>query len=518
MSKTLVDILAEAAEKDPNGIAFRCLEDRLSYAELQKKSQKLAATLRGKGVRRGDRVGIFMRKSIQSPVAIFGILASGAAYVPLDPNAPSDRLVTLIGQCGIKHLVSDQAMVKGLKGILDHPTAISSIIGANQIDNKEVDCVTWEEVGRAITARQLPLSQDDIAYIMFTSGSTGVPKGIVHTHSSALSYVRAAIDLFDVNADDNMANHSALHFDISTFAMFGGPLAGAPVTVIPDAYTRLPAELSKLMERDRISIWYSVPFALIQLLENGALDQRNLENLRWVVFAGEPLPPKHLKALMEQWPQARFSNNYGPAEVNVCTFHHFDSLSDVPESALPIGRPWEIAESLILDNEDATVPPGVVGELMIRAPTRMREYWQAPELTEASLYRRPNPAGGDDVFYRTGDLVFEDEFGVLHFSGRMDRQIKMRGFRVELDEIELVLCGHPSVVEAAAACSKNGKKIVAAVTLRCGEKPSQQELVRHLKAKLPAYSVPEHVHICRQFPRTVTEKIDRTALFERIEG
>ena len=188
-----------------------------------------------------------------------------------------------------------------------------------------------------MTINPVKILESDLAYIMYTSGSTGAPKGIMHTHHSGLSYAKLSTQVYDVKPSDRIANHAPLHFDISTFGYFSGPLASATTVIIPDAYTKLPASLSTLMEQEKISIWYSVPLALVQLLHNGVLEARDLSSLRWVLYGGENFMPKYIRSLMALWSNATFSNVYGPAEVNQCTFYH---LNMPPESdgPIPIGK------------------------------------------------------------------------------------------------------------------------------------------------------------------------------------
>lgn len=511
MSHQLLSSLPDqSANRDPDAVSFRCLGNDLSNQGLATRAAQVAYVLREHGVRPGDLVGVYLRKSLNSAVAIYGIMQAGAVYVPLDPTAPVARLKQVIAQCDIQILVSDLPMQRHLHMLLSEPTSIHCIIGAD--GGPKVQSVGWEDVACAPSLPLVPRDPTDAAYIMFTSGSTGIPKGIVHTHKSGLAYAKAATRLFDIDASDRMANHSALHFDMSTFAMFGGPLVGACVVIVSDAHARLPAEMTKLIQDERISIWYSVPFALTQMLEHGAIKTRDMSSLRWVIFAGEAMQPKHLRGLMETLPDASFSNNYGPAEVNVCTYHNLTSPAEVPDNGVPIGTIWDAAEGIILDENDAEVPSGSVGELVVTSDTMMREYWKAPALTDQSLYQSPDGS----KYYRTRDLVQDIGDGVLILHGRRDRQVKLRGFRVELDEIETVLCQHSAVQEAAAMVSKDGDGLIAAVTLRPGTDIDVEILRDHASAALASYSVPAVFRIMEQFPRTGTEKIDRNAILEQI--
>jgi acyl-coenzyme A synthetase/AMP-(fatty) acid ligase len=333
-----------------------------------------------------------------------------------------------------------------------------------------------------------------------------------------LSYARLSADLYGVQHTDRLSNHSPLHFDMSTFDYFSGPLCGATTVIIPEAYTKLPASLSKLIQDERLTIWYSVPFALIQLLLRGALESRDLSSLRWILFGGEPFPPKHLRALMQQLPHARFSNVYGPAEVNQCTYYHLNPISEGSNEPIPIGVVWNNAEGLVLDNHDNVVLPGDVGELVVRTPTMMKGYWGRPDLNQKAFYRRPVFDQYEDVFYRTGDLVQRQEDGNYRFLGRKDRQIKTRGHRVELDEVENLLSTHSQIEEAAVYAvpdDEGSLRLEGAVLLRNNSECTEADLKKHLTGLLPAYAVPAKILVVTEFPRTTSGKIDRRALQER---
>jgi acyl-coenzyme A synthetase/AMP-(fatty) acid ligase len=311
-----------------------------------------------------------------------------------------------------------------------------------------------------------------------------------------------------------LSNHAPLHFDLSTFDLFAGALAGATTVVIPEALTKFPASLAKFIEQEKISVWYSVPFALIQMLLRGGLEGRDFSALRWLLFAGEVFPTKHLRELMAQLPDIRFSNLYGPTETNVCTYYHVTELPE-GDDTIPIGRVCANAEGLVVDGDNQPVANGQVGELLIRGPIVMRGYWGQPEKTERGFFRRKVLAYGEDIYYRTGDLVQLQPDGNYKYLGRKDRQIKTRGYRVELDEIEVALLSHELVQEAAVYPIPDGEGsnlIEAAVIPQEGVELTVAQLEAHVAAKLPPYAIPAHIIITADFPRTSTGKINRREL------
>jgi amino acid adenylation domain-containing protein len=517
----LTQAVDRGAERHPDREAVRCSGDSLTYAELARKTDQLARVLRDRGARRGDRVGIFMNKSLESVVSLYGAMKAGAAYVPLDPFAPPARVAFVLRDCGIRHLLTAPHKVDDLKEILREAPQVACVIG---VDPTQVSAegVTWDEVDQA-PALPVPDGQaidQDLAYILYTSGSTGTPKGIMHSHHSGLCFAEWAAEAYDLQPDDRLSNHAPLHFDLSTFDIFAGHIAGATTVLIPEGLTKFPASLSKLIQDERLSVWYSVPFALIQLLQRGQLTSRDLSRLRWVLFAGEPFPTKHLRSLMQALPQARFSNLYGPTETNVCTYYHVVSLPTEEES-VPIGKPCANVEDLVIDDAGREVPPGEVGELVIRGGVVMRGYWGQPERTRQGFFRRPTLGDQEDTFYRTGDLVQLRPDGNYRYLGRKDRQIKTRGYRVELDEIEVALVALAGVEEGAVFAVPDGLGsllIEAAVIPKPGVELSSSHVLEHLAARLPAYALPARVTLTQDFPRTSTGKINRRELQARAEA
>ena len=366
----------DSAERDPTHEAYRFEGTGLTYEQLVRQANQLANVLIDEGVRPGDRVGIFMHKGLELPVALYGILKAGAAYVPIDPATPTDRIEFIARDCGLRHLMTGASRARQTAELVDRGVGIQSVIGAAGAGTSS-GCrfIQWQEIGTAdARTPRARVTEQDLAYIMYTSGSTGAPKGLMHTHGSGLSYARLSARTYDVGPDDRLGNHSPLHFDMSTFEYLTGPLCGAVGVIISEETTMFPVSVAELIERERLTFWYSVPLALVQLITSGEIDRRDARSLRWVLFGGEPFPPKYLWTLMDRWPNARFSNVYGPAETNQCTYYHVPAQDKGSTDPIPIGKVWDNAEGLIVDSDDAVVPTGTPGELLIRAPTMMMGY------------------------------------------------------------------------------------------------------------------------------------------------
>lgn len=516
MIYSLVQALDKTAVRYPEREAVRCNGKGISYATLQQQANNLAFILQQQGVKRGDRVGVYINKDIESAVSIYGIMKAGAAYVPLDPFAPVERLNYVIRDCQINVVLTKPNKLAQVRSMVAE-TELTCLVGVDPQEDLSVTCVPWTQVTDPESHHEpdVHVIEQDLAYILYTSGSTGTPKGIMHTHRSALSFAEWACETYELTHEDRVTNHAPYHFDLSTFDLYATMLAGGTVVIIPEYITKFPASHSQLLQDEKITVSYTVPFALIQLMERGALESRDLSALRWVLFAGEVFPTKHLRELMKLWSDKRFSNLYGPTETNVCTYYHVPELPDDFEETIPIGLACANEEMLVLDADDQPVAQGEVGELLVRGGTVMRGYWGRPDLNEKGFYRRPAFDHYEDVFYRTGDLVLQMADGNFKYFGRKDRQVKTRGYRVELDEVEVALLLHEDVKEAAVytISDGNGSNLIeAAVIPNEDTELTQNLLAKHIAGKLPPYAVPTKIYVMADFPRTSTGKINRRAL------
>ena len=326
-----------AAQKRPEHCAFKCGSEAISYGQLDNDSGKLASFLVQQVPKPGDRIGVFMPRCVETMVAVYGIFKAGCIFVPVDPHLSAGGVANLVQDCGMRLLLTHPKKSRVLSKLFQRETGLECVIGVGEDFESETQSIrrfTWSAFGDETIGNpnEGTITGNDAAYIMYSSGSTGQPKGITHTHDSGLSYSRLSIQTYGVTNQDVIANHSPISFDMSTFGYLTSPLAGATTVLIPEAHTSFPSSLAKLIEAEKITIWYSVPLALIQLLLRTRLESFDMSSIRWVKFGGEPFPPKHLKRLMQLWPQARFSNVYGPAEVNQCTYYHVPAAYATAES------------------------------------------------------------------------------------------------------------------------------------------------------------------------------------------
>ena len=519
MIYNLAQLIERTALRFPEKEAFTCLNNSISYAELDRKSNQLASCLIENGLQRGDRVGIFMNRCLDTAVAVYGILKSGGAFVAIDPFLPLERILMIMHDCNIEHLVSTPSQSKRIKAISNAAPFLTSIIGVP--DELGTMTISWPSIFSRSKAFVSPrILEQDLASILYTSGSTGTPKGIMHSHHNILCLAKLEADLHDSNEYDRIGNFAPLHFDQSLFGYFSGPLVGATTVIFADSYVKLPASLSALVAREKITLWFSVPLLLVQVLEYGALDRHDFSALRWVRFGGEVFPVKQLRALMLKWPHVKFINSYGPSELFRCTYY---ILEEPPKTdgPIPLGTVWGNTEYKILNKNDREVAMGAQGELVVRTATLMMGYWNDKERTENSFFRIQKAPGYDHIYYRTGDLVQENAQKELLFLGRNDRQIKLRGYRIELDEIEAVLLKNNAVKEAAVVMvqrNSHGRTLEAVINIENPTEYTSDNLLRFCKDRLPPYSIPLKITVLNNFPRTATGKIDRTQIIKSLEN
>jgi len=502
MAALLSQILDLGAERWPDNVAVVDGARSYTYLELAEAANRFAGLLRGAGVGRGDNVGLYLEKSREGVAALFGILKLGAAYVPLDPAAPARRVAYMVNDCRMKALVTAPAKFAGLREFLEVPGHAPAVIYAD----------APLESASPLPPPDPGTTELDLALILYTSGSTGSPKGVMISHRAVMAFVDWACRTIGVRPEDRLSNHAPFHFDLSTFDLFAAIRSGAAVVLLSPMLSLFPVSMAKFIADQRISVWYSVPSVLTRLVLYGNLHQFDLSGLRTILFAGEVFPVRHLRRLMESIPHAAYWNLYGPTETNVCTSYKVESLDRGQMEPVPVGKPCDHYEMFVLDEQGRLVEKGGIGELCVCGSGLMSGYWGLPERTEQSLTTRPDGTG---LMYRTGDLVSELADGNYRFLGRRDNQIKSRGYRIELGEIESVLYSHPSVEEVSIIPIPDdeiGNQIRAFVVPRNGQTLNPSSLEAWCAERLPKYMVPHQVEVRTALPKTSTGKIDRTLL------
>ena len=512
----LSQLLDRAACRRPDHPAVEDEPGRsISYAGLARAADRLATRLGRWGVDRGDRVGLFLPKSLEAVAAIHGALRSGAAYVPVDPTAPAVRGAGIFADGRVKAVIVADDLVEPLRAAWPGPGPVPRlvVVGPDASSRTAPDDATWDEVQADDAPSPLPPPRepDDLAYILYTSGSTGKPKGVMLSHANAFTFLDWCDSALGHGADDRYSSHAPFHFDLSVFDLYASCRHGATLVLIGETLSKDPARLAPYLADRRISVWYSAPSILSLMAQYGGPDEPGRHAPRLVLFAGEVFPIRHLRRLRVAWPDASLWNLYGPTETNVCTaFPIPGAIPDDRDDPYPIGRVCPPLRARVVDEAGSDVEAGNEGELVIAGPGVMRGYFGQPELYARAFFR-----GGDGTpWYRTGDLVIDDGSGCYLFHGRRDRMVKKRGYRIELGEIEAAIYRHDDVDRAAvvARADEAGVSIDAFVAMKPARRGSIIAMKRHCTLFLPHYMVPDSIRFLPALPTTSTDKVDYQGL------
>lgn len=528
MNRTLVDLLREGAGKAGGSkVALRSGAESLSYGELLRGAEGLAATLRAAGVGPGDRVGLWMDKTPACVQALAGTLLAGAAYVPIDPKAPWRRCRALALDCDFAAIFVDLPRLPHLEAFLEGQSPKLVVVDDAVRGEPTRPIVlpagpTFERLASAVEVAPVPLpalKPGDVAYILYTSGSTGTPKGVVHTHASGLAFVNWVQETFEITGSDVFSSHAPFHFDLSISDLFAALGSGCRLQLVSSTEAMLAPYLVKAIGEWGVTVWYSVPSILVQMLDRGELENHGLPTLRVLLFAGEVFPTPQLRRLRAAVPGARLCNLFGPTETNVCTWWEVPAALPPGDRPIPIGHACAHMATFVLDDEGREVGAGVEGTLWARDGNVMAGYWNDAERTARTL--RPDPRGRPGVAYCTGDRVRQGADGAYEFLGRRDHLVKTRGYRVDLGEVESALASHPDTLESVVIPLPHpalGNRLVAVVVPRAGRTPDVAALRGHCRQYLPAYMVPELIELRAELPRTSTGKADRAALRAELEA
>jgi amino acid adenylation domain-containing protein len=485
----------------------------ITYRDLGRVSDLLRDRLQHEGVRVGDRVGICLHKSIDSIAALFGILKAGAAYVPVDPDAPPARRAFILMNCAVRAVICERALVDDLRAELerlgDPPSlhVVDEVPEGIRLAAYLEGLLETDPISSGTTEHPAP---DGVAYILYTSGSTGLPKGVTISHRAARAFVDWCSATFCPRGDDVFSSHAPLHFDLSIHDIYVSLKHGATLVLIGEELGKDPHKLASEISSRRISVWYSTPSILSLLAQYGKLDRYDYSALRIVHFAGEVFPIPQFRRLHGLWPHPRYFNLYGPTETNVCTYHEVRALEPDRVEPFPIGRLCAHYQGRVVDSAGNDVPAGEEGELVCAGPGVMSGYWDLPEQNARAFLV---DASGTP-WYRTGDLVVEQSDVGYIFHGRRDRMVKRRGYRIELGEIEAALATHPQVRENAVIAmpdDASGVRIKAFLSFR-QDRPSIIQLKQYCVERLPSYMVPDLFGILERLPRTSTGKVDYEGL------
>lgn len=525
MRYLLHDVFLQACESHPDKTAI-IMEGggRVSYRQLNSLSNRFANLFRSfkSGTPTDAFVGIIAPVHIESIAAVLGALKIGCAYVPLDEYSPTERLEKIVNNTKLDVICIDSHLYEKHAALFDnanikHVVLINSDIPA--LGNDKI--IDFKKVLAVSDAEPPLLNQvcDDLAYILHSSGSTGVPKGIMLTHRNARTFTDWMQKEFQLTPDDVVASRAPFKFDLSVFDIFNAFTAAATLVCFDWNKEREAdqkhGDYVALLEKEKATILYTTPSTFISLLNRGKMDGSRLK-LRTIMYAGEPFPPAQLKKVMEALPGTKVANIYGPTETNIITYYWVPKPPETNDP-IPLGYVVEDTEIIVV-SEDKTrmCKTGELGELWCRGGTVTLGYLGMEDKTRECLVQspfHPYPA----LYWRTGDFGFRDEEGLLHYRGRRDHMVKVKGYRIELGEIENALAQDPGLDEfavVAVADEKWGNRLYCHFSALKGQMPTEDTVRAALLAKVPEYMVPYKFRLWDRLPKTSSGKVDRVLLAE----
>lgn len=525
MTYLLQQWVTEQAERRPDATALVLDGIHLTYGQLEASSNQLARTLKAAGCKRGDRVCFLLPKSPVAIVSLLGILKADCIYIPIDPSSPAPRVAKMIASGEPRVILAGSRAASLLDGLLsDEGPRRSIAVGWMEAERAGGEhfhpAFALEDVQTAPTSLLDSRNNSaDPAHILFTSGSTGTPKGVVITHASVIHFVRWATRYFGLGPTDRTSGHPPLHFDLSTFDVFGTFAAGAQLHLVPPELNLLPNALADFIRASELTQWFSVPSLLSYMAKFDVVKVHDFPRLRRLLWCGEVFPTPALRYWMTRLPHVTFTNLYGPTEATIASSYY--TVPHCPEDdrvPIPIGTPCEGEELLVLDEALRPVSPGEVGQLYIRGVGLSPGYWRDPEKTRAVFLPNRFSSDPDDRIYRTGDLGTIADDGLVHFLGRADSQIKSRGYRIELGEIEVALnamsCLRECAVVAVPTDGFEGAAICCAYAPCPGASVSPTALRKELSKVLPGPMLPSRWRAFERLPRNANGKFDRRQLQE----
>ena len=500
-ARHLTSYLEESALRFPERTAvFDQDGTSLTFAELHRRSDRLAEFLVEQGVKPGDRVGIVMAKSLISYTLLWSVIKCGAAYVPIDWTNPPERVAEILADCGVSLILTDPQS-PDMSDVVEHVIVM--------------DPATFESTANRVPTGALPtsLSADDLIFVLYTSGSSGIPKGVMSTHGNVTSLIEWAVGKFGGSEEDRFANHAPFHFSLSVLNLFAPIKLGASCHLIPTELGKDPRALAAFIAERKLTVWFSTPAILRMLAEFGELERHDFSSLRLVKFAGESFQIPSLRKLTELWPSTTFFNVWGSTETNLCCYRQIPRPIPADRAdPYPIGFPGTHCRVVALDDAGNEVAAGTEGIMHISGASVFQGYWG---LDKSNFILRDGAR-----WHNTGDVVREVEGEGFVYVGRRDRMIKRSGFRIELAEVERALLRHPALAEVAVIAVPDSQKniqIIANLVSRSQPRPTIIECKTHCSEHLPYYMNPDRFVFHDAMPRTSSNKIDYQSLVRQFE-
>lgn len=526
LNHLVMDRLSLTAEAIPEHQALVCGDARLNFRSVEEQSNALSHFLIDLGVKRGDRVAVSLAKCNEYVIAQYAILKCGACYVPIDVDYPLHRKLQIIEEAEIEVLFASADTYSELIKQPSDAMTIKHLIALDDISAiQTMDKINLHRFGSLDsfpTSRQLkqrPI-ENDLAYIMYTSGSTGKPKGVMLTQGNIKAYCEWFQSVYALRKDDKTVNVAPFTFDISGTEIFSMATSGATMLIVPDQ-KRITTILSTI-EKEKATFISTVPTVIGTMVNNPRVFSRyDLSSLRYFVSGAAVCPPSFMKKLHEHLPNAILHNQYGPTEATIyCLFHEINPQELKEDVPLPIGKPYENMDAYIVQEDGKEAPRGEKGELILRGPQLACGYFKNEEKTKEAFRSYTLAPHLNEIVYHTGDIAYQDNDGVFHFRGRKDDMIKSRGYRIELNEIDLALSTlEGKFVEFAAVALPDElieNKIVAAVVLENGIELTEAQIKEHCANKIPDYMVPDSIIFMDALPHTSSGKISKKDIIKSL--
>lgn len=499
MITLIQEYFSQSAQKFPHKVAVSCADQSVSFDVLDKFTNAFARHLQD-FILRGDLVPFFLPKSIESIKSILSVLKADCAYIPIDINSPAQRLAAILTAANAKLLIVNSQSELLFKQLLpDHGIRLINI-----------DRFTPDNTA-PLAYKNLSI---DLAYVLFTSGSTGIPKGVMIPHKAIIDYIDWCTETYQLTDADIIANHAPLYFDNSTFDLYTAFKTGSTLHLVHEELNAVIPLLVKWLNEREISTFFCVPSVLTLLLKSRRLKEDSFPKLRHLICAGEILPPEILAEWMQRYPHIQFTNMYGPTEITVdCSFHVIHQTPQDLAQPIPIGKARKNMELLVRTAEgNLSSTIGAEGELLVRGSSVAYGYLDDSERTNKVFIQNPTHNLFHDPLYCTGDLVRINEQGDFIFLGRADDQIKFLGYRIELGEIEsqlrIIVGVEEGIVVFNNTTEESKRELGALVSLT--RDFTLEDLRDNLKLRLPAYMLPTKlVAFNQEFPRTPNGKYDR---------